>query len=199
MSVAEVLRSAGMAPVRKGMPLPFEPAGSVMVNPSVHMVERDEGGAVFIWGMAAWCWEAGDVVGRRLAAVQLTETKAATPTEVAAAFGVDFGTLTEWRQRWSGAGAEGLMPKKSGPKGPSKLTEEVAERARQLYGTGKGLRAVARELGLDPSTVRRALPPRPAPAPQPCGALVPLAQPLPRTTERDLARAGLLTGAEPVV
>lgn len=154
MSVAEVLRCAGMAPVRKGRPLPFAPASSVMVNPAVHMVERDEGGAVFIWGMAAWCWEAGDVVGRRLAAVQLVETEAATPTEVAAAYGVDFGTLTEWRQRFSEAGTEGLVPKKRGPRGPNKLTEEVAERARPLYGSGKGLRAVAR--GARPRPFHRA-------------------------------------------
>ena len=129
MSVAGVLRRAGMAPLRPGRPLPLEPVGSVMVNPGVRLVENEEGGLVSLWGMVTWCWDAGDVVGRRLAAVQLVETSAATPTEVAAAFGVDFGTLTKWRRNFAEAGTQGLVPKKRGPKGPRKLTEDVTVRA----------------------------------------------------------------------
>jgi hypothetical protein len=50
--------------------LPLSPAGSVRVGPGVAFLEDVMGaGSVFLWGMAGWCWEPGDEVARRLAAV----------------------------------------------------------------------------------------------------------------------------------
>ena len=54
MAVMEVLRGAGVGDVRRGRPLPLVLAGSVEVNHGAHLVETDEGGVVFLWGMAAW-------------------------------------------------------------------------------------------------------------------------------------------------
>lgn len=68
-----------MGPVADGRPLPLRPAGSVEITPAVHLLKTEEAGAVFLDGMASWCWEPTDVVGRRLAAVQLTKTKTALP------------------------------------------------------------------------------------------------------------------------
>jgi hypothetical protein len=48
VAIAEVLRGAGIGPVRKGRPLPLPPAGSVALNPGVHLVENDAGGVVFL-------------------------------------------------------------------------------------------------------------------------------------------------------
>ena len=190
-----------MGPVADGRPLPLQPAGSVEIGPGVHLLETDEGGAVFLHGMATWCWEPSDVVGRRLAAVQLAETKATAPGRVAAAFEVDFETLRRWRMRWRNAGAEGLVPQKTGMKGPYKLTEEKKAEIARLQGEGLGLRAIARVVGLDPGTVRRGLPGAVAtPALAPAATdLEPLARPAPRDAERALARVGLLCGAEPVI
>ncbi len=114
-----------MGPVLHGRPLPLEPAGSIEINGAARLLETDEGGAVFLYGMATWCFEPGDLVGRRLAAVQLVETRSATPSQVADAFGVDFETIRRWRLAWREKGVEGLVPQKRGAKGPSKLTEEV--------------------------------------------------------------------------
>ncbi|MHB8499248.1 MAG: hypothetical protein ACYDES_14950, partial [Acidimicrobiales bacterium] len=53
-------------------PLPLAPSGSFPVADGVAFLEDAEGnGSVFLWGMAAWCWRAGDPAARRLAAVQL--------------------------------------------------------------------------------------------------------------------------------
>jgi hypothetical protein len=38
----------------------------------------DGGGAVWVHGLMTFCWDGGDEAGRRLAAVQLAELKAAT-------------------------------------------------------------------------------------------------------------------------
>src|SRR5437764_1421147 len=59
MSGAAVLVGAGLASVRRGQPLPLRPAGSVRVSAGADLVENDEGGAVFLWGMAVSCWDAG--------------------------------------------------------------------------------------------------------------------------------------------
>ena len=73
----------------------------------MQLLETEEGGVVFLYGMATWCWEPDDLVGRRLAVtrVQLAETKAALPAKVATAFGVEYETLRRWRHRRSGSSA----------------------------------------------------------------------------------------------
>ncbi|MGH9190240.1 MAG: putative transposase [Acidimicrobiales bacterium] len=178
----------------------MDPVGSVEINDVARLLETDDGGVVFIWGMAAWCWEPGDMVGRRLAAVQLVETRAATPTEVAAGFDVDFETLRRWRRDWAASGTAGLVPRKRGPKGPTKLTEEKRAEIGRLRSSGLSMAAIAREVGLDPTTVAVALADQlPAAAAEPAAGLEPLARPAPRSEERELARVGLLAGAEPVI
>jgi prepilin-type processing-associated H-X9-DG protein len=159
-----------------------------------------------IWGMATSCWSTGDVVGRRLAAVNLVETGAARHIEVARAFGINDDTLREWRRAWRAGGVEGLALGPKGPKGPSKLTAEMAERVRVARGEGKSLRAIAALVGVSTDTVRRGLAGRPAPAGGPGeaagaaeAALEVLARPEPRDAERALAHAGMLFGAEPVI
>jgi transposase len=192
-----------MGPVMRGRPLPLEPAGSVRINHAAQLLENEQGGAVFIYGMATWCYEPGDVVGRRLAAVQLVETDTAGPTEVAAAFGVEFETLRRWRRAWAEHGVEGLIEKRRGPRAPFKLVPEVRSRIVELRSKKMSLRAIGAEVGLDASTVRRALLEVVTEAdervPPPSGELEPLARPADRSNERALARAGLLSGAEPAI
>ena len=173
---------------------------------------------VFLFGMATWCWEPGDVVGRRLAAVQLVETGAATSVEAAAAFDVDYDTIRRWRVRWREEGVVGLEEKRTGPRGPVKVTGEKAAVISRLRAQGLSLRAIGSEVGLDASTVRRCLAGEKSAFGSgeksvsgsdeklvsgsdegAGGALVPLAKPLSRDAERAAARVGLLAGAEPVI
>ena len=107
--------------------------------------------------MATFCWEAGDEAGRRLAAVQLTELKAATQQQVAAAFGTDPVTVWRWADAYRKNGLAGLLPERRGPKGPSKLTPELTEKVRRLSGQGRSQAAVAAECGVSTFTVRAAL------------------------------------------
>lgn len=190
-----------MVPVRKGQPLPLRPAGSVALGPAAALLEDDGGGVVLVWGMATWCWPADDVVSRRLAAVGLVATGAASGVEVAAGFGVDTDTLRRWVRAWEKDGSAALVPAKRGPKGPSKLTAEVVKKARSLRSSGATIAAVGAELGISVDSVRTALEPGPeASGEKGSGSdLVPLARPQPRDEERALARAGLLSGAPPVI
>ena len=75
-------------------PLPLVPPGSVAVAEGVAFLEDDAGtGTVFVWGQACFTWDATDPGARRLAAVQLVTTRAASQRQVARAFSVNETTL----------------------------------------------------------------------------------------------------------
>jgi len=214
VAVTEVLRSAGLVPVRRGRPLPLHPAGSVRVAGGVDLVENELGGVVALWGMPTWCWGPGDVVGRRLAVVQLVETGAATRTEAAEAFGVSTDTARLWSRNYERGGALGLGLEAKGPKRASKLTEEKKQEVKAARAEGRSMAEVAEACGVSLNSVSRALrgddPLRPGPGTtrQRSGTkrdasstgkeLVPLTRPEPRLPERQAARAGLLSGAAPL-
>ena len=125
-------------------PLPLAPGGSLRVADGVAFLEDGEGcGSVFLWGMAAWSWGGDDRVARRLAAVQLVESKAARQRQVAAAFGVCEDTVILWRAEYSAKGTVGLAGRAMGPKGPSKLTDAKRAEIVVLRGEGLSLLAVA--------------------------------------------------------
>ncbi|MGH9187695.1 MAG: helix-turn-helix domain-containing protein, partial [Acidimicrobiales bacterium] len=146
-------------------PLPLAPGGSLRVADGVAFLEDGEGfGSVFLWGMAAWSWVPGDRVARRLAAVQLVESKAARQRQVAAAFGVNEDTVIIWRAEYKANGTDGLGGRRPGPKGPSKLTDAKRAEIGALRAEGLTLLAVAERVGVSTHTVRRALAASPVPA-----------------------------------
>ena len=138
---------------------------------------------------------------RRLAAVGLVATGAATKVGVAAGFEVDTDSQRRWSRAWEAGGAAALAPGQRGPEGPSKMTAEVVAAVAKLRSGGSMIAAAAAELGLSVDSVRSAIalgstvaPPRPG-----ASALEPLGRPEPRDEERALASAGLLAGAPPVI
>lgn len=186
-------------------PLPLSPGGSLQVAPGVAFLEEDDGsGSVFLWGMASWSWAASDRVARRLAAVQLVESKAASQRRVADAFGVNEDTVILWRAAYRAEGTAGLAGRRPGPRGPSKLTDAKAAEIRVLRGEGLTLVAVCERTGVSTDTVRRALAASPVPAasavePAAGAVLEPLARPAERCAERQAARAGAISEALPVI
>src|SRR2546423_7379439 len=107
--------------------------------------------------MATFAFDAGDEVGRRLAAVQLVTTDIASAVTVAEGFGVSVESLWRWRRSFDVDGVGGLMTAKTGPKGPRKLTGRIIKRARELDEQGRSLAAIGEALGISVSTVRVAL------------------------------------------
>ena len=199
-----------MAVMTAQPPLPVVlEAGGVNIGEAVGLVEDADGGRVFLRGELVYAWSVGDVALRRLAAVQLVAIRAARVGDVAAAFGVDAGTLWRWGQQLSATGVTGLVPDKRGPKGPSRLTEDMVADIRGRRAGGASLRAIAAAVGVSTNTVQRALPapapevasPTPAARPEVEAAAVelPLLPPAAdRCGERVAARWGQLKAAEPV-
>src|ERR1035437_3324938 len=196
--------------------LPLAPAGAVLIGDAAALVTDDDGGRVFIRGELCFVWDAGDDLGRRLAAVQLVRIKAATAMAVATAFGVTTVTLWRWRRELDTSGAQGLAQDKRGPKGPSRLTPEVVADIASRRRGGASLRAIAAAVGVSTFSVRRALPdPTPEPTPEPAtrteepqpqpqpqaeadDGLPLLPPPADRDGERAAARWGKLPHADPV-
>ncbi|MDJ0358467.1 putative transposase [Paenarthrobacter sp. PH39-S1] len=209
-------------------PLPMAPiAAACPIGAAVSLVEDDEGGKVFLHGELAYVWVPGDSVTRRFAPVNLMELKAAVVEEIATAFKVGAVTLYRWRKQLATEGVAGLILEQRGPKGPSRLSEDMITEIVVLRESGMSLQAVGDAVGVSEFSVRRALaitkerttapteaaavkvPALVSPTPTPEAAQPALWQkesadlpvspaPTERRSERSAARAGQLVCAAPV-
>ena len=113
------------------VPLPMGPGGGVVIAPGVEVLIDDDGaGSVFLWGMAAWYWQAGDEPTRRLAAVQLVNTGHVLQRAVAEVFEVNETTLWRWRTKYTATGTGALIDEQKGPKRRWKLTDEKIRKSK---------------------------------------------------------------------
>lgn len=189
-------------------PLALVPAGAQQIGEAVALVQDQDGGRVFIRGELVLAWDTGDELGRRLAAVQLVRIKAARAVQVAGGFGVNTETLRRWQGVVTDSGVAALAPDKRGPKGPSRLTQELVADIAARRRAGASLRTIAKAVGVSAASVRRVLPKaEPAPAnTEPAAKAEPdqeadlpvLPDPADRAGERHAARWGQLSAAPPV-
>ena len=128
----------------------------VRIGDAVSLLLDADGGRVFVHGVLSYAWDLGDDAGRILAAVQLVRTKAATALDVAAGFEMGRETLRRWINRAAESGVAGVVPAKRGPKGPSKVTPQMAEEIRAARAQGATLAVVADQFSVSVASVRRA-------------------------------------------
>jgi hypothetical protein len=204
-----------MAIMTAQLPLTLVPAGAIEIGQVAALLEDAAGGRVFVRGELVFAWDAGDDLGRRLAAVQLVRIKGARAVRIAEGFGVTTETLRRWEGAVTDVGVAALGSGKRGPKGPSRLSQEVVADIRARRRSGASLRTIAAAVGVSEATVRRALPAvsdrgdaGDARATGDCGDagtgqcaavdLPVLPPPADRSGERAAARWGQMTHAEPV-
>ena len=147
-----------MAIMTAQLPLTLVPAGAIEMGDVACLVEDEAGGRVFVRGELVFAWDGDDDLGRRLAAVQLVRIKGARAVRVAEGFGVNTETLRRWEGAVTDAGVAALVSGKRGPKGPTRLTEEVVADIRARRTGGASLRTIATAVGISEASVRRALP-----------------------------------------
>jgi transposase len=147
-----------MAIMTAQLPLTLVPAGAIEIGQVACLVQDAAGGRVFAGGELVFAWDAGDDLGRRLAAVQLVRIKGARAVRVAQGFGVTTETLRRWEGAVTDVGVAALGSGKRGPKGPSRLSQELVADIRARRRSGASLRAIAAAVGVSEATVRRALP-----------------------------------------
>lgn len=138
-------------------PLSPIPGEARPIGAAAGIVEDADGGRVFVHGNLTFAWDAGDVAGRRLAAVQLVRIGAAGQKQVAAAFGTAPLTVWRWTRALAEAGVVGLVGERMGPKRKSKLTTDIVAEIVTLRGQGLTLRTIADRVGVSEGSVRNAL------------------------------------------
>ena len=102
-----------------------------------------------------------DVTARRHVMVQLAEAGRVAGQEIAHRFGVTPVYVSQLRGRYRAGGSAMLTARRRGPKGPSKVTPQLAARVRTLRATGLSYHAIAEALAATTAvsfqTVRRIL------------------------------------------
>ncbi len=185
----------------------FLPPQARPIGPFAGIQEDDQGGVVFVYGWAISSWEAGEEVARRLAALHLVRLKVASHQQVATGFAIGPVTLWRWERAHRAQGLAGLLPERTGPRTPHKLTPELGEEVRGLNALGLSQYQIAERTGLSRRTIRRVLsrvPARPhaaqSSAEETTSVELPaVPQPTPRLAERKAARMGLMEEAAPVI
>ncbi len=137
--------------------LPVAPPSAVQISPSVAVLDGPDGGMVLVNGFAAYCWDRGDDVFRRLAAVGASRLPDVTDVAVAAAFSTSTVSLWRWRRSAEADGPAALIRRRPGPRGPSKLTPALRTEVDTLRTRGASIAVIAERLGVSTFTVRAAL------------------------------------------
>lgn len=115
-------------------------------TPRLEVVDAQDQRSVFVNGHLVARYACNEKGTERVLATQLAEVLPITDRRVAAAFGLHAVTLSRFRGQARDGGASALMPRKTGPKGPSKVTPALQVRCRKLREEGLSLRAIAERL-----------------------------------------------------
>jgi hypothetical protein len=129
----------------------MQPATSALDNLGVlpqrlEVVDAGDQRTVFLNGHAAARYGCDDKVAERVLLTQLAEVVPLSDRQIAAAFQIHPVTLSRFRAMARSGGAAALVPSRSGPKGPSKLTPTIEARCRALRQQGLSFRAIAQRV-----------------------------------------------------
>ena len=162
--------------------LPLSP-----LTPRLEVVSVDDQRSVFLNGHLVARYRCDDKGTERVLVTQLAEVVPWPDRQIAAAFDLHPVTLSRFRRQARQGGAVALLPRKSGPQGPRKMTPQREARCRALRAQGLSLRAIAERVsrgGRTISHVRVAalFRDQPAPPPQPALPLETVTPPPPEDT-----------------
>jgi hypothetical protein len=137
--------------------LPAQPARAEPINAVLGIVREGDEVAYFASGVPVFVHAKDDVVGRRLAAVQVMELGLARQDELSAALEVNRTTLYRQSRKVKAEGVLGVVDGKRGPRGPHRFNAEKREQAQGLLAQGLSIRQTAKRVGVDEATVRLAV------------------------------------------
>ena len=112
----------------------------------VEVVDAGDQRTVFLNGHAAARYSCDDKVAERVLVTQLAEVMPLLDRQIAAAFQIHPVTLSRFRSMARSGGTAALVPSKSGPKGPSKMTPKIEASCRALRQQGLSYRAIAQRV-----------------------------------------------------
>ena len=112
----------------------------------LEVTQVEEQRVVHLNGHQVACYACEDRGTERVIATQLAEALPIKDMDIARSFGMHPVSLSRFKAQAREAGAAALMPKRLGPKGPSKLTAQLEKQIRELAGQELSCRAIAKRL-----------------------------------------------------
>ncbi len=112
----------------------------------LEVIDVQDQRSVFLNGHLTARYACDDKGTERIIATQLAEVLSLSDRRIAAAFGIHAVTLSRYAGQVRSGGAAALMPRKTGPKGPSKMTSRLEERCRSLRREGLSFRDIAKRV-----------------------------------------------------
>jgi hypothetical protein len=112
----------------------------------LEVIDTEDQRAVFVNGHMVNRYACGDLAVERILVTQYAEVLPLANHEIAALFGMHPVTLSRFRGQMRRSGAEALIPRKRGPKGPSKMTPQLEARCRKLREQGLPYREIAKRV-----------------------------------------------------
>jgi hypothetical protein len=113
------------------------------LTPRLDVIDVQDHRSVFLNGHLTARYACDDKGTERIIATQLADVLSLSDRRIAAAFGLHAVTLSRYAGQVRRGGAAALMPRKTGPKGPSKMTTRLEERCRRLRREGLSFRDIA--------------------------------------------------------
>lgn len=109
----------------------------------LEVVDAQDQRSIFVNGHLVARYACNEKGTERVLATQLAEVLPISDGEIASAFGMHPVSLSRFRGQARDGGAMALMPRKTGPKGPRKMTPALQARCRKLREEGLSTRAIA--------------------------------------------------------
>ena len=119
------------------------PPPLVPLTPRLDVLAAGDHRTVFLNGHLIARFACGDRGTERMVVTQLADVLPLADRDIARAFDLHPVTLSRLRGQLQHGGAAALMPRRTGPKGPSKMTARLAAQCRQLRREGQSVRAIA--------------------------------------------------------
>jgi hypothetical protein len=120
--------------------------GLTPLAPRLEVIDADDRRSIFLNGHLTARYHCDDKATERVLVTQLCEVLSLPNRQIAAAFGLHPVSLSRFRGSFRKGGAAALVPLKTGPKAPTKMTPQLAARCRTLRAEGLSLRAIAARL-----------------------------------------------------
>jgi len=131
--------------------------GRIAINERCFLRQTDGCIVVFLRGQPIFCYDTDDVAARRLAIVQLAESKVASQEDIARSFGVKRLTVYRQIEKYRAGGVQALVPRKRGPKGPRVTGGRRDKVIVKRKESGESNYRIAERLGVSESSIRQAL------------------------------------------
>ena len=109
----------------------------------LEVVDADDRRSIFLNGHLSARYLCDDKATERVLVTQLCEVLPVPDRQIAAAFGLHPVTVSRFRASFRNGGAAALVPLKTGPKGPTKMTPQLEARCQTLRSEGLSFRAIA--------------------------------------------------------